>query len=141
MLLCFRCNRLDVFLINHGQHAAERVHAKVLDESLRDLITVFDSNFELDRVLERAAIAQHTDASTTGLSPTPVGTNSRVRQWPTASYWSNANPNGSMLLWQAAQLAFLACASILCRMVILVPVAAELVRSDQHWLEAVVESY
>ena len=40
---------------------------------------------------------------------------------PMASYWSKASPNGSMLRWQAAQLAFLACASILWRMVTLVP--------------------
>ena len=32
-----------------------------------------------------------------------------------------ANPNGSMLRWQAAQLVFFACASILWRIVILVP--------------------
>ena len=42
---------------------------------------------------------------------------STVRHWPTASKFSSANPSGSILAWQAAQVGLARCCSSRCRTV------------------------
>jgi len=60
VLLRFGGDRLQVVLIVHGEHAAEGISTEMLDEGPCDPVAVFEQQpFELDGILERAAVGHH----------------------------------------------------------------------------------